>query len=381
MKTLKYLLITFVLSTEFLIQIAFSQTFINFQLHGSYTDNIFQNYAPAEDYISSWNLTVYHQTKLKTILYYNSNLNLFSQYSDLQNHNHYFGISKKQSIGNGNNEIYLGGYARIRIDRPVYEIYDNNNIYGFASIKYYLFPTIMFRAKNTLGVRAYVNYTDYSYWENIMSLNISKFLQTRTTLQAGIDYFYKDYTENQTYSVTGPYGLISRTYVIESPKVSQLTASLKIAQSISNLTAIQMQVLYRTTLTGKNRFAELDEFYTDEVLFDDHYSYSGPEYFLSLKQLLPYQFIISISGYYLEKSYTNRSVYDLEGIELPEKGNRRDYQNSFSGQLEKKFSGNNIPVLKSLDLFINYSFRVNYSNDRYYDTSSSFLSAGIDVNF
>ena len=381
MKTLKYLSAALAFLMIFQIDTATAQTFLNFQLHGSYTDNIFQNYSPVEDYISTWNFTIFHQTKSKTTLYYNGNLNLFSQYSDLQNQNHHIGISKKQSIGDGKNEFYLGGYARFRIDKPVYDIYDNNNVYGFASVKYYLYPTIMFRAKNTLGMRAYVNYTDYSYFENVLSLNISKFFQTRTTLQTGIEYYYKDYTGNQTYSATGPNGLFSRTYIIDSPNVSQLAASINIAQSVSSLTAVQMQYLIRSNLSGENRFAALDEFYSDEVLFDDHYSYSGQELSMSIKQYMPFQFILIISGDYLEKSYNNRSVYDLEGNELLGKGNRQDYQSSFSSQIEKRFSGQKIPVLKSMDLFINYSYRINHSNDLYYDTSSAFLSAGFEMNF
>jgi len=381
MKIQKYSLITLIFVIGIQTQINFAQTFFNFQVHGSYTDNIFQNYSPVEDYISSENFTIYHQTKSKTILYYNGNLNLFSQYTDLLNHNHHFGISKKQAIGDGKNVAYFGGYARFRIDKPAYEIYDNNNFYGFASIKYYLSPTIMFRGKNTLGMRAYVNYIDYSYFENVLSLNISKFFQTRTTFQTGIDYYYKDYAENQTYLVASPNGLFSRTYVADSPKVSQLVASFKIAQSVSSLTAVQAQYLIRNTLSGENRFAELDEFYTDEVLFDDHYSYSGQELSMSIKQYLPFQLVLDVSGYYLEKSYNNRSVYDLEGNELPEEGKRQDYQSSFSGQLNKKFSGEKIPVLKSLDLFVNYSYRTNISNDLYYNASSGFISAGIDANF
>ncbi|HDP67342.1 MAG TPA: hypothetical protein ENN20_02445 [Candidatus Marinimicrobia bacterium] len=380
MKTLKYLSGSLVFLMIFQIYTANAQTFLNFQIHGSYTDNIFQNYTPTEDYISSGNFTIYHQSKSKTIFYYNGNLNLFSKYSDLQNQNHHLGISKKQSIGDSKNEMYFGGYARFRIDKPVYEIYDNNNYYGFASIKYYLFPTILFRAKNTLGMRAYVNYTDYSYFENVLSLNISKFFQTRTTLQSGIDYFYKDYAEDQTYSVTSPSGLRTRTYVIDSPKVSQLLASLKIAQSISSLTAVQAQYLIRNTLSGENRFAELDEFYIDEVLFDDHYSYSGQELSMSLKQFLPFQFIAVLSGYYQEKSYNHRPVYDLEGNELTEAGTRQDYQNGFSIQLEKKFSGEKIPVLKSLDLFLNYSYRKNHSNDPYYKAATNFLMFGLETN-
>jgi len=102
---------------------------------------------------------------------------------------------------------------------------------------------------------------------------------------------------------------------------------------------------------------------------------------MSIKQFLPFQFIAVLSGYYQEKSYNHRPVYDLEGNELFEAGTRQDYQNGISVQLEKKFSGEKIPVLKSLDLFINYLYRVNNSNDRYYDASSGFLSAGIDASF
>ncbi|MBN2600700.1 MAG: hypothetical protein JXR87_01760 [Candidatus Marinimicrobia bacterium] len=381
MKTSKYLLTMFLFTIGITVQAASSRTLLNFQLLGSYSDNIFQNYSPVEDYITTGSFTIIHQTKSKITLYYNGNLNMFSQYTDLYNHNHYIGISNRQSIGDTKNDIYIGGYARFRIDKPVYEIYDNHNYFGFASIKYYLFPTILFRAKNTLGMRTYVNYTDYSYFENVLSLNMSKFFQTRTTLQTGIDYFYKDYIEDQTYSVTSPSGLLTRTYVIDSPKVSQLLASFKIAQSVSNLTAVQAEYLFRNTISGENRFAELDEFYTDEVLFDDHYSYSGQEVSMSIKQFLPFQFIAVLSAYYQEKSYNHRPVYDLEGNELIEAGTRQDYQNGISVQLEKKFSGENIPVLKSLELYMNYLYRVNNSNDRYYDASSGFLSAGIDASF
>lgn len=381
MKTRKRLLLRLILIVGIQTGIIFAQTFYNFQLYGSYTDNIFQNYAPAEDYISTSSFAIYHQTESKVTLYYSGSLNLFSQYTDLLNHNHHLGISKKQTFEDGKSAGYIGGYARFRINKQEYDIYDNNNYYGFASIKYYLAPTVLFRAKYSLGMRNYLNYSDYSYFENVLSVNISKFFQTRTTLQAAIDYYHKDYTENQTYTLTAPSGRFSRSFVADSPAVSQLIASVKIAQNINSLTAVQAQYLIRRSLSGENRFAELDEFYTDEVLFDDHYSYSGQELFISLKQYLPWQFILTVSGYYQEKLYNDRPVYDLEGVELPDEGNRRDYQSSVSAQLKKKFSGKIIPVLKPLDLFMNYSYRINHSNDPYYDASAGFLSAGIDVNF
>lgn len=374
-KSIVLLIIAFEILTTSLL----AQTFLNFQLSSSYTDNLFQNYYSTEDLISTASLSLFHQTDLKTTLYYNGSLGMFSQNPDLQHHNHQVGIGKNFTLAEPENMINFGAYARFRIDNPTYEIYDNSNYYTLASLKYYLAPTTILKLKNTAGVRKYSNYAEYSYFENISAINISKFFESRTTVQIGLEHYYKDYLEDQLIIEADSSGVILSS-VTKSPKVSQALVAIKIAQNLGKLTAVQAHYQISKTLSGVNRFFEFDEIYEDEMLFDDHYSYSSDEMAISVKQFLPWQIILVISGNYSEKVYNDRAVFDLAGNAITTEDTRLDYQHGATIQLTKKFTTTKIPAMKSLDLFLNYSYRKNHSNDPYYKTTINFLMFGLETN-
>jgi hypothetical protein len=250
----------------------------------------------------------------------------------------------------------------------------------------------------SLEYESYPNYQTFSFLENYGSMQLSKFFQTRTTLQVGMDAGRRSYL-NLDGDSGGDY-------------VTQMTASAKIAQSLADHTGVQLQYLWHRApkSIADDQYREIG-YYSVEDILEDEYDYSSHKYQVTLKHIGPWRTVLKGTLSKENRKYNNSSSYiayydDFQEIEI---GNiptfarfrrrfllseylfpdptsyateevREDSNIAFFLEVEKKFS---LPLSSFQDMALHIEFlhRKSDSSDPYYDHSTNMLSIGTKVAF
>ena len=329
------------------------------KLYGTYIDNVFQTNLPESDYVALTYLDASYDITSGASLFYDGNYNLFSEHSSLQNHTHYLGADYEKVIFGDQGRFYLGSKVGIRQNTSDYSDYNHRSFDTYATLKYYLTDTILAKTGYEAAYGSYPNLNTFSFVENFGFIQLSKFFQTRTTLQVMLEAGRRDYPD-MIEDTNGNYA-------------SQLTGSIKIAQSLGNNTGLQLRYSWHDTPHGLNEQYLNDSYYSAEEFFDDEYAYSGSEYKMVLKHLAPWRTTIKASIGLKDLSYNAPSEYTESGV-------REDRGVTFRFEVEKAFS---LPVFTHHDVALHIQFlhKKNSSNDSYYDYSANTFSIGTKTAF
>ena len=331
----------------------------NLKLYGTYIDNVFQTYLPESDYITLTYLNTSYDVTPGASIFYNANFSLFSEHSDLRNHTHYLGTDYERAIFQGKGRLYLGGRLGLRQNTPEYTSYDRRSGKAYTTLKYYLTKTTLAKMGYGIEYGNYPNLRTFNSLENYGSLQLSKFFQTRTTLQAMVEGGRREYTNMSDDS--------SKSYA------SQVTGSLKLAQSLADNTGLQLQYLWHHAPHGMDEQYIEDAYYSAEEFFDDEYAYSGSEYRTILKHIAPWRTTLKASFSMKDRNYNVPSLYTMSG-------SREDRDVTFRFEVEKKFSLS-LGTATDFALHIQFLNKRNNSNDSYYDYSTNMLSIGTKMAF
>lgn len=249
-------------------------------LYTSYTDNLFQTHDGQSERITQAYIDLDYASSDALSFFYSGNASVFSEFEDLFSHTHQTGLSYFKPTGD-NDLLYGRATLSVRLDRAAYSYRDfvQGEIQGLR--KFYLRPTLLGRGGFALRYQDYINERDYSYIEQEVFGKISKFLPSRTTLQADSELGVKTYVGEANQD---PQTLLE-TRSGRGRSLVQLVTRFKVAQSLAPGTGLQVEWLHRANLAGQNRFADPGLYNPDADLFDDHYSYDGHHYRAALKHL------------------------------------------------------------------------------------------------
>ncbi|MFT5367725.1 MAG: hypothetical protein ACI8V2_002686 [Candidatus Latescibacterota bacterium] len=340
----------------------------------SYTDNLFQNYNRRSDWITLAYIDLNYILRPSMNLYYTGNANVFAEYRDLFSHTHQMGLSYVRP-GKGRNAIYAGLATDMRLDRPIYRYYDYVQSSAYINAKRYVRPTLLALGGYQVRYRSYLNAEDYNFVEQTASVKFSRFFQTRTTLQFQGSLGLKTYAHAVNQDST--LGVVTRSR--DARTLAQVITGVKVAQSLTRYTGLQVEYLRRFTLAGRNRYAALDGYNTDDELFDDQYSYEGQEYRTKLKYSASSGLSVEIMGRYVTRNYTGRPALDLNGFIVDPDLVRADTRKSLSVAGTKMFKISRGWFQKTT---ITAEWLLNHiaSTDSYYDTSGQVLSVGLQLS-
>jgi len=329
------------------------------KLYGTYINNVFQNYMPESDYVTLTYLNTSYDISPGASIFYDANLNLFTEHSDLQNHTHYLGTDYERAILQDKGRLYLGGKIGIRQNTSEYADYNRRSFDTYATLKYYLTKTTLAKISYGIEYGSYPNLRTFNFLENYGFLQLSKSFQTRTTLQTMLETGRRDYPDM--------YNDVSGSYT------SQITTSVKLAQSLADSTGLQLQYLWHHAPHGLEEQYIGDAYYSAEEFFDDEYTYSGGEYRIVLKHLAQWGITLKASLSMKDRNYNVSTIYT-------EDGSREDRDLAFRFEIEKGFS---LPLDAATDfaLHIQFLHRKSKSNDPYYDYSTNMLSIGTKAAF
>lgn len=329
-------------------------------LYGSYTDNLFQNYSRRPDWITLAYVDLDCAPSTALDLYYMGNANVLAEYEELSSHNHQAGLEYTWA-GLQGSQAYAGGDLALRLDRRAYRYQDYLQGQVHAGAKLYLGPVLLSRAGYQLRFREYLHAASYSFAEQVLSAQLSRSLESRTTLQAQSELGLKTYARQAE-------GGGARS-------LAQAVLRLRVAQSLAAHAGLQVEYLRRIELAGRSRYVSGAVYDADEELFGDRYSYAGSELRAGVKYLGD-GVRAETNGQYGQRSYQDRPALDLEGLALGPA--RQDRRKTFRAELERTF-----PLasdrLQEVRLHLEWMYLDVDSNDPYYRGATRVYSAGVQV--
>jgi hypothetical protein len=330
----------------------------NLKVYEVYIDNLFQTSTPDSDYVTLMNLNASFDLSQNTSTIYSVDVNLFNEYSDLHNQTHSLSINHKKAIFDEQGILYFGGRMGLRDNTSEYAYNDYRSAGAYSNLKYYLTQTAYAQAEYQIKYENHQNYQNYTSFENYGSIQTNKSFSTKTTLQARFEAGRRDYVNFD-----------------DNRNVNQVTGFVKVAQSLTDLTGLQLQYRWHNTTQRLPYFIRLLDSYNQMDDQDDEYAYSGSQWQLTLKSYTMWNMMIK-SVFTREKRSYNPAI----AIENPNVLERNDTITAFLLGIDKKISTQNRFIPEST-LSVEFMHRRNNSSDPYYKSSTNILSIGTAFTF
>ncbi len=357
----------------------------------SATDNLFQSSFPESDYLSSLGFSLDKNLGSTSLfaagsyayLYENPDLTYYTQDVGLD---HVWVLNEKSGL-------YASLTGRGTFYRSDYDDFNYLAANAFTAYKSYLSPTSILKAEYALTLRDYRS-SQFDFLSQSLGLSWDKFFQSRTTLKAGLSWGYKyymhPYAETEDISIPES-GMISgpgmgrgrqggMMYVPGSHPLPQengtgqgiqtMTFSTLLAQGLSDAIGLRFTGARQWSLSGKNPFSQVWEFYAVENPFYDRFSWDGYELGGQITALFPWDVQLKLGFDHSRKNFPGIEVLDAEGLATGIM--REDTRALWQARVEKNFA--------RYSLFLTYNLVNNRSNDPLFDWQGNFLALGIEWN-
>ena len=387
MKVVKYLIWTvFVINHSLLAQFSSS-----LEVNSALDDNVFRSPEPTEDFISNLDIDLgyrFNNTNLQIL--YNGN---FIFYRNLKERNlslHQFGLNYYLSFGKDDlHTFFIGGNGLTRIDGEEYKEYDYNQLFAYANFRFDL-ESLFLKTGYNFRYRDYSNIPELTNLRHYLFIQANKSFSTRTTLILEADLGYKAFTSQVLYSAYsddsnhGPRRQIRPSRFVTSssevPSMGQLILLARVSQSIYEKMGIYVQYRKQISLSDQITSITGDNFYQDEELFDDPFSYEGQGISTQLTWMMPWSMRLQIGGSLIDKNYISEqafvSIDDTVGLG----GQRIDDQNNLFLNFTKTFNFKR-KWMNALMFNIYIGYTNNKSNSYWYNYTNRIIGGGIQWRF
>ncbi len=390
MKLVKYLIWTiFVINHSLLAQFSSS-----LEVNSAFDDNVFRSPEPTEDFISNLDVDLgYKFNNKKLQIFYNGN---FIFYRNLKERNlslHQFGINYYIPFGKDDlHTLYIGGNGLTRIDGEEYKEYDYNQLYAYANFRFDL-ENLFLKTGYNFRYRDYSNIPELTNLRHYIYIQVNKSFSTRTTLILEADLGYKAFKSQILYSRDnedgddsnhGPGGQIrpSRfvTSISEVPPMGQLILLARVAQSIYEKMGVYIQYRKQISLSDQITSVTGNDYYQDEELFDDPFSYEGQGISTQLTWMMPWSMKVQIGGSLIDKNYISEQAFVSIDDTVGSGGQRIDDQNNLFLNFTKTFNFKR-KWMNALMFNIYIGYTNNKSNSYWYNYTNRIIGGGIQWRF
>lgn len=258
----------------------------------------------------------------------------------------------------------------LRDGRPGYEYKDYLGAEGSLAAKRYLGPQVLVRTALLGTLRTFRTAKEYSFAESSLRFEASRFLRTRTTLQAGIEPATKVYLHaagDSTAAYPRP----------EGGRLQGLTTIwFRLAQGLGRATGLQLEYR-RQGSTGVDPYPSGETFDPTAELFDDAYGQHGSR----VRAALRHQgqgFEVRATAHRERRRYDRRPAFDLEGTPLATGDTRRDTRTSGLLAAEYRLDWTRRLTLE-LVVGLEASIEQVDSNDPYYDATTRVVTVSVSL--
>jgi hypothetical protein len=341
-------------------------------------DNAFKTREAYDEWINNSALQIGHQfsgDNYRILGYYNADLYSYASASEFNSLGHKVGFSGARYVDDYT--FNLTGYARLRNYNEPYVYYNLNRYSLHANTQYA--PSLFDMYYAGLEINS-DRYNEFNELDNLAYKIYGKyqhFFQNKISLTAYAGFGVKNYV-NQ--SIIQYFGIGPFVRYREDPVKSTLFSTyVNVGKSL--LPGLGLSVM----LGGQWFLGDPVEvysnniyYYTENDLFDDPYSYQGAYLNIQLTKQFDIGFQAKAGVKFQNKNYTGIPALDENGALFGE--TRLDQRSEYFLFVTKSFS-TNLKFPRSIDLFANFMFRQNPSNDPYYNYEDTIGLIGFSVGY
>lgn len=366
------------------------------QLSAWYDNNLYRSPVEVEDVLTNINLMLNYEIPSPNITFsYDGDGYLYHKNSHRNFSSHDLGVQFTQALDNQKKHYFYAGTGwATRQNGEDYKAYNYSQFSGYANFRFHawLFIKVGYNYRN----RDYTNLQDLSNQRHWIFLQFNKSFPTRTTFILEGDYGYKSFVGRSifTYETViqqrgngkgrGAQGnqteMQVESEVEHNPELSQIVLLSRISQNLHEKAGIYIQFRRQFSLTDETSFINSDEFYQDEELFDDPFSYESKSLSSQFTWLLPGGIQLQTGASKADKEYVSENAFVSATDSLASGGIRKDNRESIYLNISKSLNVNR-PWIKSLLFRLNYHYIHNRSNSYWYDYNNTLFGASIIWNF
>ncbi len=387
----------FVISLTVLLALPLTADSFTLSLFQSTTDNLYQSVFAESDHVS--NLGFFLSKDMGKVglfaqgsyshVYENSQMTYYTQDLGLD---HVWPLGEKSAL-------YLSFTGRGAFYRSDFSEYNYLALNAYGNLKSYLSQTSILKADYSLIFKGYQNDV-YDFTSAAVNATVDKYLQSRTTLKAGLGWGYKyylhpftlDVPEAELFDPEEPAMAMNRgnsqgkgsqnsqtspgtSSAVPQPTeggqgISYLALDALVAQGLGEKVGLSLTARRQWPLFGQNPFTYVQEFYLVENPFYDRFSWVGFQGGLGLTILIPWDAQLKLGYTHSDKEFPGIEALDLEA-NLTGK-TRRDRRDLWEIRINKS--------LGSFGVTLNYAYMDNRSNDPFFAWDGSFFSVGLEWN-
>ena len=378
----------------FVTSVVFGQ-FSSFVSLNTYNDdNLFRtpDSLKVQDVLSTFTLGLrYQDSESKIQLHNNTNLMTYQNNSIRNFLINNVGINKSISLNeNLTSNINLGGNWSLRLNQDDYNYYNYSQLSGYANFQL-LTDMILIKGGYSYRWRNYPNWSDLSNHLHNAHIQLNKSFPTRTTVIAEAGFGNKSFFGQDTFTTTSNTGHGSGRWanntstsitntISERLSTSQVNIILRLTQSLHEKVGIYFQYRKQISLNDETSYRNFYDYYQDNELFDDPFTYESDSYSSQLTLMLPKSTKLLVGGSMSSKSYISELAYSTADDSVGIGGIRLDDQTYYFIDLSKTFNINKDWV-NSIKLNIYYSYAYNESNSYWYNYKNTSWGGGIQWSF
>jgi hypothetical protein len=338
--------------------------------------NVLRSSIPYPDRITEGRVYVAHQWDFPAVTGLLSyQLNSVS-FNDLTDHNYNINtlkVSGEHKFGDG--EWLKGGLqASIREDREAYTMFDYSEFEGFVDARIACIDNLSAVTGYTLRKRLYSVVTELDNWEHLLYGGVTVAFSDGTTVSMLSEVGYKKYLL-PVFSASG-----SGKSGGDAAEVGQWANTLRVSRPLLDNLGLMVYGRGRVNFGDQELYVSglSPRYFSENDLYDDRYGYESRECGGMLSCRLPHALVLRIGYDYADKSYLQMPL-DLDGNLILSEGARHDTISGIWGRAEKRFSFSG--TKRQLNLYGEYKWLRNSSNDPFYRYSGSATAIGVAVIF
>jgi hypothetical protein len=285
--------------------------------------------------------------------------------------------------------IFSGLELSSRLNSPEYDYYNFTQLHLYFNLNR-MMSGFLLRSGLSYRYRSYSQLPDLTNSTYTLFTQINRSFPTRTSVFFEADLGYKEFAGIMVFDSTltsgggpgrGQYSSGSYSNAGEFvPSMTQIVLLGRIAQSLSDQVGIYFQYRWQRIVNTQSEYQNQSDFYQDEEIFDDPFSYHAQTYSSRLTLLLPLKIQLFINGSFSRKDYHHEYAWLSATDSLTSGGLRQDDVTIFNPVLSRTFQLKN-KNLDSVNLEIEYYFRKNESNSYWYNYDNNVVLSTLSLNF